>query len=306
MSFVYCRIYAYKINLGDEVRLQLKKKMNFDYAHIPEHLNAVVFSIGTVEIHWYGLMYVAAFFVTYLLALYRIKTEKFTYTKEIIADFMLWAIAGVLIGGRLGYILLYNLRYFLSNPLNIILPFSLSDGFHYTGIYGMSYHGGVLGVLSACFLFCRRHKINFWRLVDFFIPIIPLGYTFGRLGNFLNGELYGRVTTVPWGMYFPLDPAHQLRHPSQIYEALFEGILLFVFLWNVRKKLWPSRCFLSLYLIGYGLIRFFLEFFREPDQQLGFILGPFTMGQVLCFMMILLGVILFKIRISKADNEMIH
>jgi phosphatidylglycerol:prolipoprotein diacylglycerol transferase len=279
--------------------------MIFDYAHIPEHLNAVIFSIGPVEIHWYGLMYVAAFLVTYLLALYRIRTERLSYTKETIADFMLWAISGVLIGGRLGYVLFYDFRYFLFNPLNIILPFSLSDGFHYTGIYGMSYHGGMLGALFACFLFCRMHKINFWQFVDFFIPIIPLGYTFGRLGNFINGELYGRVTTVPWGMYFPLDPMHQLRHPSQIYEALFEGMFLFVFLWNIRKKSMPSGCLFSLYLISYGLIRFFLEFFREPDQQLGFILGPFTMGQVLCFMMILLGGITFTIRISKSKKSSI-
>ena len=135
--------------------------MNFNYAHIPEHLNAIIFSIGSVDIRWYGLMYVVAFLVTYFLALYRIKTEKFAYTKEIIADFMLWALTGVLIGGRLGYVLFYDFRYFLSNPINIILPFSLSGGFHYTGIYGMSYHGGMFGVLSACFLFCRKHKINF-------------------------------------------------------------------------------------------------------------------------------------------------
>lgn len=174
-----------------------------DFAHIPEHLNPVIFSLGVVEIHWYGLMYVVAFLLTYLSALYRIKTEDFRYTKAIISDFILWAIFGVLVGGRLGYVLFYELKYFLSNPLSIIFPFSFSGGFHYTGIYGMSYHGGLLGVLSVCVLFCRKYKLSFWQFADFFSPIIPLGYTFGRIGNFINGELWGRPTTLSWGDVFP-------------------------------------------------------------------------------------------------------
>jgi phosphatidylglycerol:prolipoprotein diacylglycerol transferase len=129
---------------------------------------------------------------------------------------------------------------------------------------------------------------------DFVVPAIPLGYAFGRLGNFINGELYGRVTSVTWGMYFPLDPAHHLRHPSQLYEAFFEGIILFIVFWSLRKRVQFPGALFSLYLIGYGVIRFFLEFFREPDQQLGFILGPFTMGQILCFVMILCGLIIFQ------------
>ena len=127
-------------------------------------------------------------------------------------------------------------------------------------------------------------------------PAIPLGYTFGRLGNFINGELYGRVTTVPWGMYFPLDPTHQLRHPSQLYEAFFEGILLFIILWSLRETKFFDGFLFSLYLIGYGLVRIFIEFVREPDSQLGFILGSFTMGQILCICMILGGILIMMRR----------
>jgi len=254
-----------------------------------------------MEVRWYGLMYMVAFSVVYSLALYRIKTEKFAYAKEVIADFMFWAIIGILVGGRLGYVLFYNLPVFLSDPLSIVLPFTISDGFRYTGIFGMSYHGGAIGLLLATLLFCRSRKLNFWQMVDFFCPIIPLGYIFGRLGNFINGELWGRVTSMPWGMYFPLDSTNQLRHPSQLYEAFFEGIVLFVILWNLRKKSRFHGFLLSAYLIGYGAIRFFIEFFREPDPQLGFFAGPFTMGQALCFVMILGGIIVFYQRKQKGN-----
>ena len=274
-----------------------------DFSRIPEHLNPVLFSIGLVEIHWYGLMYVAAFVATYYLALHRIKTEKIEYTKEIILDFLVWVMVGILTGGRLGYVLFYNLSDFLSDPWTIALPFTLSGGFRYTGLYGMSYHGGVIGALLAALFFCRKRKIKFWKLVDFFCPIIPLGYTFGRLGNFINGELWGRVTRVPWGMYFPLDSTHQLRHPSQLYEAFFEGIVLFIILWNLRKKSPFDGFLFSVYLMGYGTIRFFIEFFREPDPQLGFIWGPFTMGQVLCFLMVLGGLFIFYRRKQKSLLE---
>ena len=167
----------------------------------------------------------------------------------------------------------------------------------------MSYHGALIGVILASRGFCLKYKLNFWSFADLLAPVVPLGYTFGRLGNFINGELYGRITTMPWGMYFPLDPAHQLRHPSQLYEAFFEGLFLFVLLWSLRKRASAPGVLFSFYLIGYGLIRFILEFFREPDQQLGFIFGPFSMGQVLCFAMILTGVITFTIRIAKVRGR---
>ncbi len=160
----------------------------------------------------------------------------------------------------------------------------------------MSFHGGLIAVLLATLLFCRKQGIDFWRFADLFCPAIPLGYTFGRIGNFINGELYGRATDVPWGMFFPLDPAHLLRHPSQLYEAFFEGIVLFAVLWLIRKRSPFDGALFALFLIGYGSVRFFIEFFREPDAQLGFILGPFSMGQLLCLLMIAAGGWLYAFR----------
>jgi phosphatidylglycerol:prolipoprotein diacylglycerol transferase len=264
--------------------------------YIPEHINPALFQIGQFQLRYYGLMYLIAFSVVYLLVLYRIKNEKYEYSKNIIQNYFIWAILGVMIGGRLGYVLFYNLKYYTSHPLEIILPFNFTNGFHYTGIGGMSYHGGLIAVLLATILFCYKNKINFWHFTDLLVPAIPLGYTFGRLGNFTNGELYGRVTTMPWGMYFPLDPTYQLRHPSQLYEAFFEGVFLFVILWLLRKRSPFNGFLISLYLIGYGTVRFFIEFVRQPDTQLGFILGPFTMGQLLSFSMILGGSVVFLMK----------
>ena len=153
----------------------------------------------------------------------------------------------------------------------------------------------MIGIVTAGYLFSRRRKQPFVTMVDFVAPAAPLGYTFGRLGNFINGELYGRITDVPWGMYFPLDASGQLRHPSQLYEAFFEGIFLFLLLWSVRNHPRLRGGMLGLYLMGYGIVRFFLEFFRQPDPQLMFVLGPFTMGQVLCASMVLIGIGAFLI-----------
>ena len=271
--------------------------------HLPEHISPIFLTMGHFQLRYYGLMYLVAFTTTYLLVLSRIKNEHIAFKKENIENYFVWAILSVLIGGRLGYALFYNLSYYIKHSLEIILPFDIDNGFQYTGLYGMSYHGALIGVILASIGFCLRYKLNFWSFVDLLAPVVPLGYTFGRLGNFINGELYGRVTTVPWGMYFPLDLTHQLRHPSQLYEALFEGLFLFVILWSLRKKVTIPGVIFSFYLIGYGLIRFILEFFREPDQQLGFILGQFSMGQILCFAMVLTGVITFTVRIAKVKGR---
>jgi phosphatidylglycerol:prolipoprotein diacylglycerol transferase len=152
----------------------------------------------------------------------------------------------------------------------------------------MSFHGGVVGVMIYSIYFLRKRQINFWRFADLIVPSIPLGYTFGRLGNFLNGELWGRVTTMPWGMYFPFDPTQHLRHPSQLYEAFFEGIFLFVILWLLRKKKFADGFLLGLYIFGYGFVRFMIEFFREPD----FMVGSVSIGQVLCVLMMAAGLII--------------
>lgn len=265
---------------------------------IPKHINPNIVEIGSFQLRYYGLMYVVAFTIVYLLVLYRLKNEKYEFPKETIQNYFGWAIIGVIIGGRLGYVLFYDFKYFAVNPLKIICPFDISNGLHYVGISGMSYHGGVIGVILVSIFFCQKYRINFWRFADFLCPAIPLGYTFGRLGNFINGELYGRVTTVPWGMYFPLDPTHQLRHPSQLYEAFFEGVFLFIILWSLRKRKFFGGFLFCLYLIGYGLARFFIEFVRKPDSQLEFIFGPFTMGQILCACMILGGTLIMMDRRS--------
>jgi len=260
------------------------------WQQIPAQINPAIFSIGSFQLRYYSLMYIVAFVIVYFLVLYRIKHEKYKYTAENIQDYLVWAMIGLLIGGRLGYALFYNFGYYFQHPLEIILPFDFSHGFKFIGISGMSFHGGLIGVVIVFILFCRKHKFNPWHFGDLFCPAIPLGYTFGRIGNFINGELFGRVTTVPWGMYFPLDPSHSLRHPSQLYEALFEGIVLFILLWLIRKKKMFDGFFIGIYICGYGFVRFFIEFFREPDSQLGFVLGPLSMGQVLCILMMMAGI----------------
>ena len=268
------------------------------WRHLPSHLSPNLLEIGSFQVRYYSLMYLAAFACTYFLVMYRIRRERYPYTVNQIQDYFVWAILGVILGGRLGYVFFYNPVYYLDHPLEILFPFDISNGFRFIGISGMSYHGGAIAVLAFSVMFCRQRKIDFWRFADLFCPAIPLGYTFGRLGNFINGELYGRATTVAWGMVFPLDPLHLLRHPSQLYEAFFEGIVLFAVLWLMRRKSPFDGALFAWYLIGYGVVRFFIEFFREPDVQLGFVFGPFSMGQLLCFVMIAAGALFYAIRRS--------
>jgi phosphatidylglycerol---prolipoprotein diacylglyceryl transferase len=275
------------------------------WQHIPESISPNLVGIGSFQIRYYSLMYLAAFFVTYMLVAYRIKHDHYNYSMETIQDFFVWGIVGLILGGRLGYVLFYNFGYYLRHPLEILLPFDFSHGIRFTGISGMSYHGGAIGLLAAAVLYCWKHAINFWNLADLFCPAIPLGYTFGRIGNFINGELYGRITSVPWGMYFPLDPTHMLRHPSQLYEAFFEGIVLFIILWSIRKKGTFDGFFLSLYLIGYGIGRFIIEFTREPDTHLGFVWASFSMGQLLCVAMVCVGIGIFIYRRSVSGSHLV-
>jgi len=264
------------------------------WQRLPQHISPVIFQIGSFKLQYYGLMYIVAFGLTYALVLYRLRHEdRFQVTRQQVNDLTTFAILGLMIGARLGYVVFYNLSYFLRHPLEIFLPFDFSHGITFTGISGMSYHGGLIGVLLAAWLYARKNHIRLRDAADLYVPAIPLGYTFGRLGNFINGELYGRVTTAPIGMNFPLAPDKALRHPSQLYEALFEGIFLFAVMWSIRRVKAPRGAMLAFYLIGYGTVRFFIEFYREPDAQLGFVVGFFSMGQVLCAGMIVAGVFLF-------------
>nr|NJM04479.1 prolipoprotein diacylglyceryl transferase [Desulfobacula sp.] len=267
---------------------------------LPYTISPYLIQFNGFGIRYYSLMYVLAFVTFYFLIRYRLKTEKFSIRVGTLDDFLVWAAAGVLLGGRLGYVIFYDLQYYLDHPFSIFMPFSFTNGFTFTGISGMSYHGGLIGVMAAVYGFSRKNNISLWEFSDLICPAVPLGYTFGRLGNFFNSELYGRATSMPWGMFFPSDPTHTLRHPSQLYEAFFEGIVLFCILWWVRKEACLRRRMFGLYLAGYGLIRFMIEFFREPDDHLKFVAYFLTMGQILCLIMIFAGVlILFKNKIGK-------
>jgi len=259
------------------------------WQQLPLHTSDTLFSIGSFQLKYYGLSYITAFAISYFLCHTRIKKEDWKLTYEQLGDLFTWGILGVVLGGRIGYILFYQPTILFTDPLEVVRFFELKNGFRFTGISGMSYHGAVIGVIVAVGLFAHFKKFNIWELGDLFTPTVPLGYFFGRMANFMNGELYGRVTEVPWGMVFPHAPDGQLRHPSQLYEAFFEGIVCFIFLWVLRKKR-PFYGFLTaLYWISYGTVRFFIEFFRQPDAHLGTILGPLSMGQILCLGMILGG-----------------
>jgi phosphatidylglycerol---prolipoprotein diacylglyceryl transferase len=264
------------------------------WQHLPENINPIIFEIGSFKLQYYGLMYVVAFAITFFLVLFRIKREKdFDITSDQVKDLTTLMMVGLIIGARLGYVLFYNLSYYLKHPLEIILPFEFSNGITFTGISGMSYHGGLIGVILCAWLYAHRTGLSLRQLADLYTPVVPLGYTFGRIGNFINGELFGRVTSSSIGMHFPFAPGTGLRHPSQLYEAFFEGIFLFAVLWIIRKIKKPSGAMLAFYLIGYGTIRFFIEYFRQPDVHLGYVLLAFSMGQLLCAAMITCGALLF-------------
>lgn len=261
------------------------------WQHLPSLVKPEIFKIGSFALRYYSLMYILAFLTIYLLVRYRIKKQETDLSLPLIESYFTWSILGAILGGRLGYVFFYDFSYFSNHPAQIFLPFVVEKGrFYYTGISGMSYHGGLIGVIIASYFFCKQKRISFIKLADLFVPTIPLGYFWGRLGNFFNGELYGRVTTVKWGMYFE---DGLLRHPSQLYEALGEGIFLFFVLWYIRNKQMAKGNLLAFYLIGYGSVRFIIEFFRQPDPQLGLILGPFTLGQLFCALMIIGGVSFF-------------
>ncbi len=239
-------------------------------------------SIGPLHLRWYGMMYVFGVMSGWLLGRYRASKPWNNWTKSQMDDFITWAIVGVVAGGRLGYVFFYNAEYYLSEPLKI---FAVWEG-------GMSFHGGLLGVILACLLFGRANKKSLTEVGDFIAPLVPPGLFFGRLGNFINAELWGRYTDGPWGMIFP-GAGTMPRHPSQLYEAALEGVVLFVLLWWYSSKPRPKGCVSGLFLLGYGVFRFIVEFARQPDAQLGFVaLDWMSMGQILCLPMIALGAFL--------------
>lgn len=242
----------------------------------------VLFSLGPVAVRWYGLMYVLAFVAFVVLGKYRArKGPAYGVTEEGVDDMLLYGVLGVILGGRLGYILFYKPEYYLAHPLEVIQI--------WTG--GMSFHGGFLGVLFAIWIFCRRRKLPWLSTMDFIAPLVPVGLGAGRMGNFINGELPGRVTDVPWGMWYPqIDRVATLRHPSQLYQFAMEGIVLFVLLWLFSAKPRPMGAVSGLFLIGYGAGRFITEFGRQPDDFLGFLALGLSMGQWLSLPMVAAGI----------------
>ncbi len=255
-------------------------------------IDPVIVRIGPLALRWYGLMYVIGFASSYLLVKKQILEEEGKAARRQLRhleDLLLFLVIGVVLGGRLGYVLFYNLPYYLDHPSEILATWK----------GGMSFHGGVAGACLAGWFYTRRHGLDFWLWADRFIVTAPIGLGLGRIGNFINGELFGRPTDVPWAMVFP-QGGPVPRHPSQIYEALLEGVVLFCILWPLRKRPWPTGRKLALFLILYACVRFFVEFFREPDPQLGFIaLGWITMGQILSLALFMAGLALWVARRPK-------
>jgi len=257
------------------------------------NIDPVIFKIGPLQVRWYGLMYVLGFLATLLLVKHQIKKFGLKDLDTHFENLNLVLIISLVLGGRLGYVLFYNLPYYLQHPAEILATWQ----------GGMSFHGGMLGLIIGSVIFCRKNRLDFWRVIDTYAVTIPIGLGLGRIGNFINGELYGRVTDVPWSMIFP-GGGPLPRHPSQLYEAFLEGFLLFTILWILKEKQRPpasrpSGSMGALFLVLYGFFRIFVEFFREPDAHLGFIAGGMTMGQLLSSLMILAGILIFLIRKKK-------
>ncbi|GAA0225696.1 prolipoprotein diacylglyceryl transferase [Castellaniella daejeonensis] len=249
------------------------------------HIDPIALQLGPIAIHWYGLMYLAGFGLAWLLGRWRIQhhPSPASLTLRDLEDIIFYGVLGVVLGGRLGYVLFYKLDDYLAHPLSI---FQVWQG-------GMSFHGGLIGVTLAMLLFARKRGQPLLAIGDFIAPLIPLGLAAGRLGNFINGELWGRPTDLPWGMVFPGAHDGMPRHPSQLYEMGFEGFALFALVWWFARKPRPMGQVSAVFLMGYGLFRFLVEFTREPDDFLGLLAGGLSMGQILSLPMILIGLALF-------------
>lgn len=263
----------------------------------------VAFHIFSIPVHWYGIMYVLALVSALFIGKYFIKKDKLDFKGKEIDNYFIYVEIGVILGARLGYILFYDTQtlYYLSHPWQIFNPFSQSGEF--VGIRGMSYHGAVLGFLLATYMYSQKHKIAFGKIMDLVAISVPLAFVFGRIGNFLNQELIGRETDVPWGIL--VDGV--LRHPSQLYEAVLEGFGVFIVVYMYRKYQKFSGELILVYAMAYGLFRFLAEIYRAPDVQIGYICCDFiTFGQVLSLGMSLAGLLgwfYFKAKSNKLANK---
>ena len=259
---------------------------------VHSQFDPVAFHVGPVAVRWYGLMYVVGFLLFALLGRYRARQNMLTgWRLTDVDDMLLYGVFGVIVGGRLGYVFFYKPLYYLAHPLEI---FAVWQG-------GMSFHGGLIGVLVAIWLFARSRRKRWLAVTDFVAPLIPPALGAGRIGNFINGELWGRATGGPWGMVFP-QAGPEPRHPSQLYEFALEGVLLFAVLWLYTRRRRPLGAASGLFLFGYGVCRFTVEYAREPDSFLGYLTFGLTMGQWLSLPMIVIGAAMMLWAYRRADK----
>jgi len=244
-------------------------------------IDPVAVAIGPLQVHWYGLMYLVGFVAAWWLGTRRAARPGSGWTAQQVSDLVFYSALGVIVGGRVGYTLFYNFSGFLNDPVSII---KLWQG-------GMSFHGGAIGVLVAFWFFARKAGKRYFEVADFIVPMVPIGLCAGRIGNFINGELWGRASDVPWAMVFPNDPSQLARHPSQLYQSLMEGLLLFIVLWLYSARPRPAGAVTGLFGVGYGTARIAGEFFRQPDAHIGFIAFDWlTMGMLLSTPMVIVGI----------------
>ncbi|MDP8267926.1 MAG: prolipoprotein diacylglyceryl transferase [Candidatus Tenebribacter davisii] len=256
-------------------------------------INPTIVKLGMFEIRWYGLFYIIGFLIAYIFVKRSYAQKNIIIKKENYETLLFNLMLGVIIGARLGYIVFYNLSFYLKHPLHIL---AVWQG-------GMSFHGGAIGVIIFGFLFCKKYKYNFYKLADPVAPFVSVALFLGRIGNFINGELWGRPTDLPWGMVFPSDALQLPRHPSQLYEAFLEGILLFFITYIMFRKIKKPGIVFWSWIGLYGLFRTLVEFVRQPDVQLGHLIGFMTMGQILSFIMIISSLIgIFLILRVKKDE----
>jgi phosphatidylglycerol---prolipoprotein diacylglyceryl transferase len=258
-------------------------------------IDPVALDLGLIKIHWYGLMYLVGIGGAWWLAARRLAGFDAGWSKDKLSDLVFWVAMGVILGGRLGYVLFYDLAAYIAEPSKVL---RIWEG-------GMSFHGGLLGVMLATWWFGLRNNKGFFQLMDFIAPLVPIGLGAGRIGNFINAELWGEATDLPWAMVFPTDPEQLARHPSQLYQFALEGVALFTILWFYSRGPRPTMAVSGMFALCYGIFRFIVEFVRVPDAQLGYLAGGWlTMGQVLCLPMILggLGLIAYAYKRQAAQE----
>lgn len=258
-------------------------------------IDPVAIDLGILQIRWYGLSYLAGLAIAWWLLNVRARQSDGYWSSEQVADLVFYCAVGLIIGGRLGSVLFYNLPHYLSNPLDIVMIWR----------GGMSFHGGLIGALVAIWLFGKKMHKSFFTITDFVGPVVPVGLGLGRIGNFINGELWGKPSDLPWAMVFPSPAAGPIpRHPSQLYEALLEGLILFILLWWFSSRQRPPMAVTGLFFLFYGYFRFMVEFVREPDSNIGYLAGDWlTMGMVLSFPMIIIGIVLLLLAYQQRSTS---